>query len=60
MAKPGRPKEYGERISTQLRLSVPLHNRLHNEALRRDVSRNKILEWALERWLQEKEGEPLL
>lgn len=51
----GRPREYEpDRINTQVRLPKALHGRVREEALRRDVSVNRIIVMALERFLGRK------
>lgn len=47
----GRPKVYGKRAATALRLPVELKERLEAAALERDVSQNLIAERAIERYL---------
>ena len=53
-----RPKVYLEpRVSTQVRLDAQLHERLMTEAERRDTSATRLINRAIQRWLDQHEGE---
>ena len=56
----GRPRIGGEeRISTNIRLTCSLRDRLDAEASRRCVSRNLIIERACEDWLDKITTDPI-
>ena len=45
----GRPREYGKRVATQIRLPLELHQRLKGEAEARGISVNRAIIQAIER-----------
>ena len=52
MGAPGRPQEFGERITKAVRLDPDLNRRLKEEARRRNVSANLLINAAVEDYLQ--------
>lgn len=61
VANIGRPREYhGPRITTAVRLPADLHARLKAAASERTVSANRIVERAIERYLDDLGEGPVL
>ena len=52
MGSPGRPQEFGERITKAVRLDPELNKRLKEEARRRNISANLLINAAVEDYLQ--------
>lgn len=48
---PGRPQEFGDRITKAVRLEPALNQRLKDEARRRNVSANLLINAAVEDYL---------
>lgn len=53
MTKRGRPPEYGDRVSTAIRLPADLHDRAKVVAQDRDTSINHLVVKALARYLDQ-------
>lgn len=54
--KPGRPREYGQRVVTAVRITKNVHKRLKIEAVKREIGINLIVQKACEDWLKRNEG----